>query len=74
MIWLVLKSTKKDTHQRTSEHEDQEALTNPMPLVPPVTRAVIPFRDHLWLLKPAIALSACVCLVVRVLEIIQATN
>lgn len=23
-------------------------MTNPMPFVPPVTRAVIPLRDHLW--------------------------
>jgi hypothetical protein len=39
--------------------EDREGKTNPMPLVPPVTRAVIPFRDHLWLLKPAIDIFVC---------------
>ena len=26
-------------------------VTDPMPLVPPVTRAVIPLSDHLWFLQ-----------------------
>jgi hypothetical protein len=62
---MVSSETNLDLHERTSKHEfgntemvdeDREEKTNPMPLVPPVTSAVIPLRDHLWLLKPAIKL------------------
>ena len=36
-------------------------MANPMPLVPPVTRAVIPLRDHLWfIVKSAAAISVSV--------------
>ena len=41
--------------EEEEEEEEGREESNPIPLDPPVTRAVIPCKDHLLLLLPMLA-------------------
>lgn len=71
-IYQVKEDVKKSTARRRRRTRGKQIMcvTHPMPLVPPVTRAVIPLRDHLFLVcsnSTAIFFFLCVFLLLLLL-------
>ena len=69
----VISYLRIETGKNYKGRREIKKRTNPMPLVPPVTSAVIPLRDHLCSLQP-ISVSAMIIFVYHYFYFIYSSN